>query len=247
MERDVSGSMRLLYGEELGVVDGVLHVVAVHGGDDGRWVMRIGEHSPKSTTDRFVLDLARARVEAIVVTGAILRDEPELRYVLPAALERHRRQVFGLSAPPWLLVLTRGDIPLDHPALKGWARPLIFTTEASAERLRARSELEIVGVAEPSARAALAHLRDVRGCRSISVEAGPKVAAPLYERPCAIDELALSVYTGSLDPRAKGGRFLDESDIERAFVRTGGYREGDWRFERWIVSPARRGTAGGSR
>src|SRR5690606_36540989 len=179
MSNDVREVMRSVYGEELGAVEGVLHVVAVHEQDGERRVIRIGEHSPRSATDRFALDLARTRVEAILVTGAILREEPELRYELPLELERYRREALGLKDPPWLLVLTRGDVSLDHPALGGWARPIVLTSERAAEALPTRAEVEIVGVPEPSARAALAYLRDERGCRAISIEAGPKTAVPL--------------------------------------------------------------------
>lgn len=234
MSIDVREVMRSVYGEELGAVEGVLHVVAVHEQDGERRVIRIGEHSPRSATDRFALDLARTRVEAILVTGAILREEPELRYELPLELERYRREALGLKDPPWLLVLTRGDVSLDHPALGGWARPIVLTSKRAAEALPTRAEVEIVGVPEPSARAALAYLRDERGCRAISIEAGPKTAVPLYDAPCAIDELALSVYSGALDPRARGGHFLGEDETARELVRTSAHADGEWRFERWI-------------
>ncbi len=234
MEHATRDWMRALYGEELGAMEGVLHVVAVHEEGDARHVIKIGEHAPKSATDFFALELARARVEAIVITGAILRAEPELRYELSRELAEWRREVLGLGEPPWLLVLTGGDVPLDHPALSGPLRPIVFTSSAAAPSLRARTAIEIASVPAPSARVALSFLRSERGCRSVSVEAGPSTAAPLYEPPCAIDELALSVYGGPLDPRARGGRFLDERALERRFERVSGAAEGAWRFERWI-------------
>ena len=231
--------MRALYGEELGAMEGVLHVVAVHAEGESRRVIKIGEHAPESATDFFALELARARVEAIVITGAILREEPELRYVLSSELAAWRREVLGLAEPPWLLVLTHGDIPLDHPALSGPLRPIVFTSSEAAPSLRARTSIErtsieIVGVPAPSARLALSFLRSERGCRSVSVEAGPTTAVPLYDEPCAIDELALSVYGGPLDPRARGGRFLDERALERRFERVSEASGGEWRFERWL-------------
>jgi riboflavin biosynthesis pyrimidine reductase len=225
--------MRALYGEQLGTMEGVLHVVAVHEGADARSVIRIGALAPKSATDFFALELARARVEAIVITGAILRAEPELRYALSSELAAYRGEL-GLTRPPCLVVLTGGDIPLDHPALAGPARPIIFTSSEAAPALRARTAIEIVGVPAPSARRALAHLRDERGHRSISVEAGPTTAVPLYADPCAIDELALSVFTGELDLGARGGRFLDERELERRFDRVSVEVEAEWRFERWL-------------
>lgn len=226
--------MRALYGEELGTIEGVLHVVAVHAEGASRRVIRIGDHAPKSATDFFALELARARADAIVITGAILREEPELRYELSSGLAAFRRDVLGLRDPPRLLVLTRGDIPLDHPALHGAARPILFTSAEAAPALRARTGLEIAAVPAPSARLALAFLRSERGCRSVSVEAGPTTAVPLYDEPCAIDELALSVFGGALDPRARGGRFLDEPALARRFERVSCALEGQWGFERWI-------------
>lgn len=226
--------MRALYGEELGAMEGVLHVVAVHAEGEARRVIKIGEHAPKSAADFFALELARARVDAIVITGAILREEPELRYALSSELAAWRREVLGLAEPPWLLVLTHGDVPLDHPALAGPLRPIVFTSLEAAPALRARTPIEIAGVPAPSARLALRFLRSERGCRSVSVEAGPTTAVPLYDEPCAIDELALSVYGGPLDPRARGGRFLDEGALERRFERVSEASEGEWRFERWL-------------
>lgn len=218
---------------------GVLHVVAVAEDENGaRRVIRIGPWSPKSATDVFVLELSRARSDAILLTGAILREEPELRYELSSELEAWRRDVLGIEEPPRLLVLTGGRVPLDHPALASRARPILFTTEQSAPKLRGRSSIEVVAVAEPSARAALAYLRDVRGARSVSVEAGPTTAVPLYEAPCAIDELMLSVFEGPLEPRARGGAFPSEREIAAQFERVSVVRidepSGPWRFERWL-------------
>lgn len=233
MSAGVPARMRALYGEELGAMRGVLHVVAVHEGGGGRRVIRIGEHAPKSDADFFALELSRARVDAILVTGAILRAEPELRVELSGELARWREDALGLREPPWLVILTRGDIPLAHPALSGGARPIVFTGERAARELRARSGVETVGVPAPSARAALSYLLGERRCRSVSVEAGPTAAVPLYADPSAIDELALSVFTGPLDPRARGGAFLDEPDLERGYARRSVHRDGPWRFERW--------------
>lgn len=232
---EVDARVRALYGEALGAMEGVLHVVAVAG--SAHRVMRIGPWSPKSEVDFFVLELARARVEAIVITGAILRDEPDLRYGLSPALAAWRREVLGLSRPPWLLVLSRGEVPLEHPALvPGPVRPLVVTSEEAARELRGRGSIEVVGLGSPSARAALALLAE-RGCGSVSVEAGPKTATGLYDSPMAIDELALSVYEGELDGRARGGRFLDEGALSERMVRVSGVRDGEWRFERWVRAP----------
>ncbi len=228
---EVAELARALYGAPLGAMDGVLHVVAVAEEGDAHRVLRIGPHAPKSETDFFVLGLARARVGAILVSGAVLRAEPELRYELSPALRAWRR-VLGLDEPPFLLVLTRGDVDLAHPALHGEARPIVFTGPA-AGRSRAQGSIEIVSVAEPSARAAIDHLRRDRGCRGVSIEAGPRVAAPLYDPPPAIDELMRSVSEGPLDPRARGGALPSPAHLELvASARPD--PDAPWRFERWV-------------
>lgn len=230
---EVDARVRALYGEALGAMEGVLHVVAVAG--SAHRVMRIGPWSPKSEADFFALELARARVEAILITGAILRAEPGLRYGLSPGLAAWRRKVLGLTAPPWLVVLSRGEVPLDHPALTpGPVRPLVFTSSAAARALEGAS-VEVVGVPRPSARGALALLSE-RGCHSVSIEAGPQTATGLYD-PLVVDELALSVFEGTLDERARGGLFLDEGALRERMVRVSRVQEGEWRFERWLRAP----------
>jgi riboflavin biosynthesis pyrimidine reductase len=209
---------------------GVLHVVAV-GGD--RRVMRIGPTTPKSPTDLFVLWLSRARVDAILVSGAVLRAEPELSYEMPALFRAHRRAL-GLSGTPRLAVLSGGDVPLGHPALAG--RPIVLTSTPAAGRAWP-PELDVVGLPAPSARAAIAHLAGL-GYRSVSIEAGPRTAVPLYEPPLAIDELLLSVFEGPIDESLDAGAFLAEAELEaRGLERLSQRRlaepSGPWRFERW--------------
>lgn len=233
---DVNELVSALYGAPLGAMRGVLHVVAVAEEDGAPRVLKIGPHAPKSVEDFFVLNVARARVDSILVTGAVLRAEPELRYELTGPGESARglaafRESLGQGEPPILLVLTAGELALDHPALHSWARPIVFTTREAAARLRGGA-IEIVGVSRPSARAAIAYLLGERGCRSVSIEAGPRTAAPLYDPPPVIDELMRSVYDGPLDPRARGGELPSPSHLERTSS-TRSMRDPAWRFERW--------------
>lgn len=236
MTRDeVDARASALYGAPLGPAEGVIHVVAVARVAGALRVMRIGEHAPKSVTDFFALSLARARVDAIVVSGSVLRAEPTLVY------ERLDDGLLAMRegrAPPWLCVLTRsGDLPAAHPVWGSCARPLVYTGEDVAlPSLPAR--VEVVRAAEPSPRAAIDHLLHEPGCAAVSVEAGPRVAVPLYDDPSVIDELMLSVYEGELDPRALGGPFLDEAHIEALFACAGGPTRvdepsGPWTFARY--------------
>lgn len=243
----VTAVTRALYGAELGAVEGVLHVVAVTRDGEALRVIRVGPRAPKSDVDRFALNLARARVDGIVVSGAVLRAEPGLRYDLDGpgdsaeGLAAWRREVAGRKDPPWLLVLTRsGDLRADHPVWDSWASPIVYTGRDVATSLRRRlpERVAIEAREETSARDAIAHLRDERGCAGVSIEAGPRVAAPLYDPPLAIDELMLSVFEGALDPRAAGPVWLEEADLEARLRPTAPpvrveEPSGPWTFSRW--------------
>ena len=78
---EVDRRVAALYGEvDWRGARGVLQVAAVA---DRAWVaIAIGPAAPSSATDRFVLGFARARSDAIVTTGAILRAEPDLVHEL---------------------------------------------------------------------------------------------------------------------------------------------------------------------
>ncbi len=244
---DVDALAAALYGAPPPALDGVLHVTAVAEVRGARRVIKIGQHSPKSALDLFCLHLARARVDAILVSGQVLRDEPTLRYELPPPLRawRARRR----PEPPTLVVLSRGALPAQHPVWSSEARLVVVVPPDAAPAARASlpDRVEVVGVDDTRPRAVLAWLRRERGARAISVEAGPSVAVPLYETPAAIDELTLSVYRGALDPRAEGAPFPDEATLAASLTRVGGRVDGDWSFSRWVSRPARPGTSGGSR
>ena len=181
---DVDALARALYGERAPLDRrGVIHVTALYAERDGALhTLRIGPQAPKSAHDFFALQLTRARADAIVITGQILRDEPELSYALPDVLvawrARHGRHV----ATPKLLVLTSGNaLDLTHPALAGeWASPVIFTGTEAATRLRPNASCTVVGHPEPSMAAASAWLRE-EGAHTIAIEAGPSTTRALYD------------------------------------------------------------------
>jgi riboflavin biosynthesis pyrimidine reductase len=226
-----------LYGDvDLARESGVVHVVSVCDRGDGMLtVIRIGPCAPKSATDTFVLNLARARADAIIVTGKILRAEPALRYDLPADLLQWRRDHAGLVQRPDLIVLTRGhDLQPTHPALHGWARPIVFTTEDAARR---STMVDVVGHSNPSIRSAIAWARD-NGARVVSIEAGPSTTRTLYEPPIAVDELMLSEFLGEIPDEARGGVLLRRDALETKLRAVAPPREvqegsGPWRFGRW--------------
>ena len=81
--------------------------------------LRVDEHSPRSAYDWFALNLSRARADLVILTGAILREEPLLTgNVLAdykAALDEWRRSVWGRLQPPAVCVFTEGPVDFSHP------------------------------------------------------------------------------------------------------------------------------------
>jgi riboflavin biosynthesis pyrimidine reductase len=238
----IDARLRALYGELPGEV-GVLHVAAVWrqpGG--GLRLLRVGPATPRSATDAFALSLERARVDAIVTTGQILRLEPGLTHALPvpererADLREWRAERLGRSDPARSAVLSSGRaLDLDHPLLRAAHRPLLLTGPAAASRLgepAARRGIELVGLEPLDLRSALAALR-ARGLGSLGIEAG-STALELYAEPLAVDELMLSVYEADTLPEAVAGpSFLAASELAQSLPHVSpGSREGAWRFER---------------
>jgi riboflavin biosynthesis pyrimidine reductase len=230
---------------------GVIHVAAVGREPDGELVvLKINHATPRSSHDRFALDLARARADVIVTTGAILRSEPTLRYELASdradALHTWRMDQLGRPTPPLVVVLTgREDIDLDHPTLHGWAQPWIFTNVDCAKALHGRlpRHVGLAGVPSPDLQTLVDWARRRFDARTITIEAGPSTTRPLYrlddEGPGLVDELMLSVFEGTIPSAARGGPFVSERTLERYFDRRHEgevvqEQSGPWRFIRLL-------------
>lgn len=253
--RDVDALVERLYGrEDLAAREGVLHVTALWDppGHRGPLVtLRINEHTPRSEHDAFVLNLARARADAIVCTGKMLRMEPHTRYdlqgpgELPAALGQWRRRRAGRGDPPLLVVLTSGrGFDPDHVALHGAPVPVVFTSDEGAERVRRGTRgtrIEMVAARSPSIRAAVEWVRRERGARLVSIEAGPTASSELYADPTAVDELMLSRYREpELDERVQGPALLSWREIETRVGRGTPPFDVDEPSGRWSFSLHRR-------
>jgi riboflavin biosynthesis pyrimidine reductase len=241
------------FGAMPGSGEGVLHVAAVWRppGEDRNVVLRIGDDTPKSAVDFLLLNVARARADAIVTTGRILREERGVTHDLqgapgtPSALAEWRRAELGLSHPPWLLVLTAGrDLDPGHPALHSWARPIVLCPEGGADEARRRlrsAAVDVVGHPEPGLRAAVDYLRDARAARRISIEAGPSTAIEAYREPLLVDELLLSVFTAeTIRAPLRGGELPTVDEIQRLLGPprrsfTVEEESGRWRFERYAA------------
>jgi riboflavin biosynthesis pyrimidine reductase len=192
---------RTLFGEvDWSAAGGVIHVVAI--AEAPRVVLAIGAHSPVSATDRFVLGFVRARSDAIVTTGAILRSEPELVHRFSEdpdeeqALADWRLLTLGGSSAPELIVLSRsGELSAAHPAIRFASSGFVWTSERGRARLGARlGALEVVvadqtGVAGSGTNVAraLAFARSRSGIETLALEAGPNTAHRLYLRSEELD------------------------------------------------------------
>lgn len=218
--------IRSLFRDDLCEDAGVLQVVSCWRPPTGSSrVIAFGASAPASPTDRFVLDLARSRADAIVTTGNILRAEPNLTHGIAgpatdrAELDAWRRESLGRSEPPLSLILTGGQgLDLDHPLFQAGNPCVVYTRNDTAERLReAAGErgIEVVGREAPSLRTALAWLREQREARTVSIEAGPTATLPLYEEPIAVREIMLSLYEETeLTEAAQGPAFLHPGELD---------------------------------
>jgi len=233
---------------EMAATEGVIHVTAVgRTPDRGLEVIAIDDGAPRSSTDFFLLNLARARADAILTTGRILRAEPGVHHALqgtgeePAQLAAWRREVLGKTSAPRSVVLTSGrDVDLSHRMFHGARPALVATGPAGAAALRRRTgeaDFEIAEFPDPDLRSVVARLaRD--GCSAISIEAGPSSNLDLYRPPLAVDEIMLSTWEDRpLPDRLGAGHFLDEAGIDARLPLRGptAWRQeesGRWSFRR---------------
>jgi riboflavin biosynthesis pyrimidine reductase len=248
---EVVVQVKKIYGGDL-CSTGLVHGTAVwHGGAGAYVTLEIKPETPRCLHDLFALGLSRARADAILTTGKILRQEPQLTHTLvgpaqvPSALAAWRREVLGKESAPVTLVLTSGkDLDLAHPLFHSGTRAVIFTTREgqwALESQAANHGVEVVGVENPGAHSAVEFLRREFGAATISIEAGPSVSRQFYEPPLRVDELLLSVYEASRIPQSvEGGFFLPRPDLERFFrkrsapygVKTEG---GSWSLRRFLL------------
>ncbi len=251
---DVAATVEEIYGTNLATT-GVVHVAAVRRRRSGVYEpLRAGSGVCRCAHDVFIRNLTRARADAILTTGEVLRRDPALVHSLrgpeqtPQALADWRRQYLGKRQPPVTLVLTAsGDIDLDHPVLRTWTRPVVYTGRRGEWRLESRAAdhgVELVGVDEPHVRGAVDLLRHEFGAATIAVEAGPEGSRQLYEPTVEVDELLLSVCETPLSEAPelvgdRGGRFLEADELGRIFAAASPpYRvetdAGVWSFQRFL-------------
>lgn len=246
---DVDHHARRIFGR-VPTATGLIHTTSAWRKDPSTFLtLRIGPDTPRSSHDAFLLGLARARADAIVTTGRILRQEPGMTHAIggPAsmadALRAWRWERLAKGRPPISLVLSRsGDIDLKHPFFRGPGRQMIYTGPKGAwklDSLAADAGVDLVTVPEPTPRGAVELLRGELGAATISMEAGPTVARTYYDPPLAVDELMLAVFAGeSVPTSARGLRQVPPSRLDALFPHRGETIEvrsedGPWEITRW--------------
>ena len=241
---EVQRLVQCLYADTLRGLSGVLHCVStLRVPDDPRpHVIKIGEHAPKSATDFFVLNLARAHADAIVTTAQVVRAEPQLSHELqgPLAegLTRYRRELLGKQQPPLTAILTRSaELPPEHRVFRDQNPNLVLTTPQRAPLLAAElTRAEVLGVEALDIRQAV-ELLQRRGARMIVIEAGPSTAGVLYDAPPRVQHLWLSRFEGSIDARAVGGALPPEAALLSGLRCTAEHEvqepSGAWCFQHW--------------
>lgn len=248
--QEVQRLVKQLYADTLRDLAGVLHCVSTVrvASDPARLhVIDINRYAPKSATDFFVLNLARAHADAIITTAQVVRAEPQLSHQLqgPLAqgLARYRQEVLGKHSAGMTAIMTRSaQLPPDHRVFEDPLENVVLTTPEQAAALRlqlAAAGAQVLPVEQLDIRKAIALLRQ-RGARTISIEAGPSTAGALYEPPSCVQHLLLSRCEAPFDPRALG-RPLPAQDVmlagltcvsEHALTE----QSGTWRFQHWARS-----------
>ena len=252
---DVTRAVRTIYGTDLSGATGIIHATALWlRPDGGLLTLNINTDTPPSRHDRFVLNLARARADAIVTTGKVLREEPSVTPLLigpdheVSPLVDWRRVVLGKAGHPLALVLTSGrSLDLDHPFFRTPNPAIVFTGHDAASNMMPAAlerSIEVVSHAAPSITAAVAFLQKETASGTVAIEAGPSTSLQLYRPSLMVDELLLSEFLGPALPRSvQGASFLEPAAIEVAFpFRSEPYSveeaSGPWRFRRWTRQPA---------
>lgn len=235
-----------IYGSDLRGDGGVIHVTSVWA-ESGRNLLglRIVPETPRSETDTFVLNVARARADAIVTTGKVLREEKELTHDFQGtketvqAFQDWRKERLERPEPPISLVLTSGqDIDFDHPLFRCSTRPMVFTSVEGGELIRdsaAAPGVEVVSRLTPSLRDAITYLRESHRLENIVIESGLSTSRSLYETPVLLDELMLSIFSGSRLPKSvKGKHFSSVPQLGLIFPLAGSTYQSDEASGRWI-------------
>jgi hypothetical protein len=115
---------------------------------------------------------------------------------------------------------------------------MVFTSVDGGELVResaGRRGIEVVSRPEPSLRDAIAYLRESRRAENIVIESGLATSRSLYETPVLLNELMLSIYSGSRLPSSvKGKHFSSVPQLGLIFPLAGSTYQSDEESGRWI-------------
>lgn len=245
--RLVAERIRHIWRDPLDRPAGLLQVMAVANRTDGSLAaMRIGPQTPSSATDQFSLEIARARADIILTSGAILRSEPDLIHAIGPAVEAWRREVLRKTEPPEIIFISRGHgFPFDHPALRqpgatlatGATTPDGFMAEIRKRGIRHRT------LSGNSPRRLVDELLS-RQARTITLECGPSTASQFYQGRLQVQELMLSWCQGfELPERLDAGEVASLAQLRQHFGSPRSDYTTDesaypWRFSRWVATGA---------
>ncbi len=243
---DVEAALHALYRERL-PAGGILQAMAVAPDQFGTHrVIAIGEDTPRSRHDRFVLNATRARADAVITTGAILRSEPSLTSGLLGtgpeveALARWAAAEAGGTAGTTLVLTSGRNLDPTHPIFTG-GDVLVYTGHESAAEITGQLlelGVEVVSHDEPSVASAVEYLLEERGVATIAIEAGSNTSIDLYRPPRLVTEVLLTVFSGPLEPSLLTGPFPGPGELSRSYPKssppaTVTEPSGEWTFYRF--------------
>lgn len=184
---------------------GTFQVMAISAVDNA--VIAINEHAPRSPTDFFTLRLARAAADAVVLTGRIVRMEPDLRVSLDGPGAAGLRALRGDRPLPLVGVLTRGDgLDFSHPLFRHPGGVVLLVPSPTPDLCDAAAAhgVRVRALPAPGVHGTVQALRE-GGAEVVSIEAGISTAAALY--PDKVDHLMLGRFHGPLPAAARGPAF----------------------------------------
>ncbi|MBS1879510.1 MAG: dihydrofolate reductase family protein [Actinobacteria bacterium] len=168
-----------------------------------------------SATDTAMLVGLRTRFDAVMIGAGTMRAERYGRVVGDQA-KRERRERLGLPHDPLVVIVSgRLDLPWDAPLFSDGSRVLIFTAAEEEPPALASSVRVVRHQGGIDLTAALRHLRQERGVRSLLCEGGPRLHSQLWSLGL-VDELFLTVapkLTGA-GPSILEGELPGVADLE---------------------------------
>lgn len=128
--------------------------------------------------DHQLLRALRTYADVVLVGAGTIRAERYGPAVLTEEQSRYRLERWGQGAPPPIAVVTRsGNIPLDTPLFTGDVRPLVITSQRTANErgsaLEEAADIVVAGEGTVEMPTLIAALRD-RGLRRILCEEVPR-------------------------------------------------------------------------